>query len=71
VGSLLCIHLYLLIPFYILSSLPNLSVPHEISPWLGLVMVLRLTTDGAVTKPRASYGCIHKVALLGTHWYHG
>jgi hypothetical protein len=28
-------------------------------------------TDGAATKPRASCGCIHMVALLGTRWYHG
>jgi hypothetical protein len=29
------------------------------------------TTDGAVTKPRASCECTHMVALLGTRWYHG
>jgi hypothetical protein len=28
-------------------------------------------TDGAVTKPRASYECTHMVVLLGTRWYHG
>jgi hypothetical protein len=28
-------------------------------------------TDGAATKPRASCGCIHMVALLSTRWYHG
>jgi hypothetical protein len=27
-------------------------------------------TDGAMTKPRAFYGCAHMVVLLGTRWYH-
>jgi hypothetical protein len=26
--------------------------------------------DDAATKPRASGGCIHMVALLGMRWYH-
>jgi hypothetical protein len=39
-----------------------------ISYWLRLVMVLWLTTDGAMTKPRPYYGA-HMVGLLGTRWY--
>jgi hypothetical protein len=43
---------------------------YVISHWLRLVMVLRLTTDGAATRPRAYYGA-HMVELLGTRRYHG
>jgi hypothetical protein len=43
---------------------------YVISHWLRLVMVLRLTTDGAATRPRAYYGA-HMVELLGTRWYRG
>jgi hypothetical protein len=35
------------------------------------VMVLRLVLHGAVTKPGASCGTLHKVVLLSTHRYQG
>jgi hypothetical protein len=73
---LLCQQIYVSTPtmflFFraILSRAPSIYVPW-ISHWLRSVMVLGIMANGAATKPRASYGCTHKVELLGTRWYHG
>jgi hypothetical protein len=61
---------YLTIPLLcILFSMYCLTVSRRISHWLRLVMMLWLTTDGAMTKPRAScgrttQGCATRHALV-------
>jgi hypothetical protein len=68
--SILCFNYgHILIFWAILSWAPSICAMW-ISHWLRLVMVLWLTIDGAVTKPRAYYGA-HMVELLDTRWYHG
>jgi hypothetical protein len=65
-----CNHLYWWsISLYIVTLTQSISVTRDFLLVTSSNGVMT-KTDGTAMKPRASCGCTHMVALLGTRWYH-